>query len=107
MGKVLDAESIARLKLHLIPGIGPRTTQALLERFESAERILQTPPGELATVPHIGEKTARQLAEAFATVNVEKELDLLERHQTQLIHRDDPAYPKALREIVTAPHMMY
>ena len=34
----MDDETLARLKLHLVPGLGPRTLQALHERFESAER---------------------------------------------------------------------
>jgi DNA processing protein len=103
----LDAETLAWLKLHLVPGLGPRTTHALLERFETAEKVLRCPASELSTVPHIGEKTARQLVEAFAKLDIEKEIALLERHQVHIIHRATLEYPRALGEIATAPHLLY
>ncbi len=102
-----DSETLARLKLHLVPGLGPRTTQALLERFESAEKILRSPASELATVPHIGEKTAYQLVDAFAKLEIDKELVLLEKHQVHIVHRAAVEYPRALSEIATAPHLFY
>ena len=46
------------LTLHLVPGLGPRLTAALLERFGSARAILSASAGDLQAVPHIGPKLA-------------------------------------------------
>jgi DNA processing protein len=103
----MDPETMARLKLHLLPGLGPKTLAALLERFETAERILRTPASELMTVPNIGQKTAEQLTEALPKLNVETELALVEKHQAHMIHVDHEEYPAALRAIPTAPFFLF
>jgi DNA processing protein len=107
MADALDAETLARLKLHLVRGLGPKTLQVLFERFESAERILHSTASELATIPNIGEKTAQQLADAFRTVSIDDEMGLVARHQISLMHRESETYPAALREISDAPALLY
>lgn len=103
----MDVETLARLKLHLLPGLGPKTLAALLERFETAERILRTPASELMTVPNIGQKTADQLTEALTKLNIDAELALVEKHQARMLHLDHPEYPTALRTIPTAPFFLF
>jgi DNA processing protein len=103
----MDAETLARLKLHLLPGLGPKTLAALLERFETAERIIRTPASELMTVPNIGQKTADQLTEALTKLNIDAELALVEKHQARMLHLDHPEYPTALRTIPTAPFFLF
>ncbi len=103
----MDAETLARLKLHLLPGLGPKTLAALLERFESAERIIRTPASELITVSNIGQKTADQLTEALTKLNIDAEIALVEKHQARMLHLDHPEYPTALRTIPTAPFFLF
>jgi DNA processing protein len=103
----MDVETLAQLKLHLIPGLGPKTTEALLTRFETAERILRTPASELATVPHISEKTAGQLAAKIGNLQVDEELDLIAKNGVQLLYKNQVQFPAALREIPTAPQFLY
>lgn len=104
---MFNDETIARLKLHLVPGLGPKTLAALLERFVSAERIVKTPARELMTVPNIGQKTADQLVDTLGKLNIEEELALVEKHQATLLHLDHPDYPTALRNIPTAPFFLF
>jgi DNA processing protein len=104
---MMDAEALAQLKLHLIPGLGPKTTEALLTRFETAEQVLRTPAGELATVPHISEKTAAQIVTKIASLPVDEELDLIAKHKVQLLFKNQSSFPSALREIPTAPQLLY
>src|SRR5437868_4715931 len=104
---MLHEETIARLKLHLLPGLGPKTLAALLERFETAERILRTPASELLTVPNIGQKTADQLSAALTTINIDAELALVEKHQATMLHLDHADYPVALSSIPTAPFFLF
>ncbi|HQR41214.1 MAG TPA: DNA-processing protein DprA [Gemmatales bacterium] len=103
----MDAETLARLKLHLLPGLGPKTLAALLERFETAERILRTPASELMTIPNIGQKTAEQLTDAIPKLNVDAELALVEKHQATMLHMNHADYPAALRAIPTAPFFLF
>src|SRR5208337_1210371 len=95
------------LALHLIPGLGPRLTAALLERFGSAVAILRATSAQLQSVPHIGAKLAQDFSEAMRTVNIEAEVALLERHETNLLMLGTPEYPASLTEIPDAPHLLY
>lgn len=103
----VDDETRDLLALHLLPGLGPRLTKVLLERFGSAARVRQAAAEELRTVPHIGEGIARQLADAFRTVNVDAELELLEKHECRLLRLGAPEYPEALATIFDPPPLLY
>jgi DNA processing protein len=103
----LDDDTRAHLALHLVPGLGPRLTQALLERFGSAAAVLRATPQQLREVPHIGAKTAADLAAAFRAADVEREAALLERHGVTLLRRGAADYPPALATIPDPPPLLY
>jgi len=103
----LDPELQALLTLHLIRGLGPRLTAALLKRFGSAQAVLRATPDELRQVPHIGDKLAHDLQEALQKSNVSEELDLIARHEVQLLALGSTNYPAALAEIYDPPHLLY
>src|SRR6516165_463661 len=71
---VLPAETRALLTLHLLPGIGPKLTAALLARFGSAAAVLRASAGQLRQVAHVGEKLAPQIAEALQRIDVDAEI---------------------------------
>ncbi|MGE3803462.1 MAG: DNA-processing protein DprA [Gemmataceae bacterium] len=93
--------------LGLVPGIGPRLTAALLQEFGSATAVLQASPQELARVPHIGDKLARDMVEAIRKLNVSQELDLISKHQVKLLALGQSGYPAALQELGDAPPLLY
>ncbi len=103
---LVDPELQALLTLHLVPGLGPRLTAALLKRYGSAQAALRASSEELRQVPHIGE-LAHQLHEAIQEADVPAELDLIARHQIQLLALGRADYPKALAEIYDPPHLLY
>jgi DNA processing protein len=82
-------------------------TAALLERFGSAAAVLQASPSELGEIPHLGARLAGQLREALARLDVEPELELMARHDVQLVAMSTPAYPAPLAEIPDPPHLLY
>jgi DNA processing protein len=92
------------LALHLVPGLGPRLTTALLERFGSAGAVLRAAPDQLREVPHIGPRLTAALR---AGVDVDAELEQMERHGVQLLALGTPAYPPALATIFDPPHLLY
>jgi len=59
-----SAELLARLRLTLVPGIGPKLHRALVEDFGSAENVWQAPPSQWTRVPGIGTKHRGALIEA-------------------------------------------
>jgi DNA processing protein len=95
------------LALHLVPGIGPRLTAALLERFGSAAAILRAGVGQLCEVPHIGNKLAEQIRRVLAQADVGAELENMARHGVRLLSLGRPDYPAVLATIADPPHLLY
>jgi DNA processing protein len=95
------------LALHLVPGLGPRLTAALLERFGSAAAVRQASVADLQTVPHIGAKLAEEFYRALRQVDVDAEVAEMARHEVELLPRADVAYPAALTEIPNPPPLLY
>lgn len=103
----VSGELRALLVLHLVPGLGPRLTAALLARFGSAEAVLRASPAQLREVPHIGEKLGHELSQAMRRVDVEGELELMARHEVHLLALGAPEYPGPLATISDPPHLLY
>lgn len=107
MNDPLSLEHRALLTLHLVPGLGPRLTAALLERFGSAAAVLHARPHEFARVPHIGEQLAGRFHEAMRRADVDAELARMAKHQIDLLALGTPAYPATLAEIPGPPPLLY
>jgi DNA processing protein len=95
------------LALHLVPGIGPRLTAALLERFGSARAVREASASELQQVPHIGANLAQELARSLKAVDVAAELERMARHQVHLVALGENDYPAPLATISDPPHLLY
>ena len=102
-----DPELIDLVALSLVPGLGPRLTQALLDRFGSASAARRATAAELEQVPHIGAKLAHSFAEALRAADPEAELLRAERHSVKLVPRTASDYPERLRELPDSPHLLY
>lgn len=107
MVESLSADVRALLTLHLVPGIGPRLTAALLERFGSAEGVLRARPDELCQVSHIGEQLAGRIRDALHRADVQTELDCMAKHDVRLIVLGTADYPAVLAKIPDPPHLLY
>jgi DNA processing protein len=103
----VSAEVRDLLALHLVPGIGPRLTAALLERFGSAAGVRRAKAAELRQVPYIGETLANKLAAALQSTDVDAELQRMARHQVTLLVLGSAQYPSALANIPNPPHLIY
>jgi DNA processing protein len=95
------------LTLSLVPGIGPRLTAALLERFGSAAAVLRAGAAELSEVPYVGPQLAESVAGARDRIDVDRELARAERFGVRLIAWGTPEYPAALAHISDNPHLLY
>jgi DNA processing protein len=95
------------LALSLVPGLGPRLTDALLRHFGSAAGVRRASYDQLVRIPHIGEKLARQFADALRDPPLAEELALIRRHEVALMAIGDPFYPPALAGTPDAPPLLY
>jgi DNA processing protein len=107
MALVLPAELRDLLTLTLVPGLGPRLTTALLEHFGSASAARQAATEELREIPHIGARLAGNFAAALRSVDVDAEIERLERFGVSLLALGSPDYPSALATIPDPPHLLY
>jgi DNA processing protein len=97
----------SHVALALVPGLGPKLTAALLAHFGSPAAALKATASQLLQVPLIGDKLAHQFANAFAKVDVEKELALLARHGVTPVPHGDARYPSRLTTITDPPPLVY
>jgi DNA processing protein len=95
------------LRLALVPGLGPKLTAALLERFGSPAAVLRATASQLLGVPLIGDKLASSFAESFRAIDVSAEEALLARHGVHAAVPGDADYPGRLTTIPGAPSLLY
>jgi DNA processing protein len=95
------------LALALVPGLGPKLTAALVERFGSASAARRATAAQLAEIPHIGAKTASDLAAALRSVDVSPELALMEKYGVRAVPLGFPGYPPPLAAVPAPPPLLY
>ena len=93
--------------LSTVDGVGPLTTERLLERFGSASEALRAPISELMQVEKVGESLARKIANANQNVDVDAIIRFCEENAITILTLQDVRYPKRLREIATPPRLLY
>ncbi len=95
------------LTLSLVPGIGPRLTAALLERFGSPAAALRASVAELSAVRFITPRLAESIQQALHHSDTAAELERAERHGVRLIALGNPEYPPSLAAITDPPYLLY
>jgi DNA processing protein len=95
------------LALSLVPGIGPRLTAALLERFGSAGAALRASIADLAAIPFITPRLAESIQQALQRSEAAAELERMQKHGVHLIAFGTPKYPASLATIRDPPYLLY
>src|SRR4051812_1603409 len=95
------------LALTLVPGIGPRLTTALLERFGTIDRVMRATEDQLTGVPRVGAELAARIAAAAAAPDADAEAERVAKAGVQLLVLGTPEYPVALASVEDAPHLLY
>lgn len=101
----LDGERLARLRLHLVNGLGPVGTRRLLETFPSAEAAWDAGPEAWARAG-IGPKV-RAAAEKTSAQKALDEWERLRRLGGWMLTIADEAYPPLLKEIAAPPQVLF
>ncbi|MFO0918509.1 MAG: DNA-processing protein DprA [Planctomycetaceae bacterium] len=98
---------IESLRLNLIPGIGPRLTQLLLDRFGSPAAILSASLAELQQVQGIGSKLAMSIATRGSREEALAEWQRCQSAGVRLLLQGDGSYSPALDRIPDPPSLLY
>ncbi len=94
------------LKLHLADGVGAITFSRLVAYFGGVEAAATAPAAALREVEGVGEKTAAAVA-AVSDQEIQRELDLAQRHEVQILPFASEDYPLSLRNIPDPPAVLY
>lgn len=104
---VTDEQLLDALRLSLVPGIGPRTQQVLLERFGTPREVLAAPPDMLRAVPGVGPKIAGAVFESRGDNAAENVLSRCRQRGVSLMIPGGDGYPRMLTEIPDPPAVLY
>src|SRR5471030_574704 len=105
--KDVDGDLIDVLRLNLVPGLGPRTYQLLLERFESPRGILEASISQLQEVNNVGPKLAMSLVTHGTESAAREELERTRAAGVSLFIRGTTGYPASLGRIPDPPTVIY
>jgi len=106
MPLVSPAELEARLRLHLLPDLGPRRLRRLLSAFPDACSALSAPAGAWRALG-LPASCAEPRRSAEIRERARAALAWLEQPQQQLVAWDDPCYPALLAELADAPPLLF
>jgi DNA processing protein len=94
------------LGFNLVNGIGPARLDRLVDYCGSIEAAWQAEPADLLAAG-LDAKTTEALLKARRTLDLDVELDRVERGGVRLITREDSGYPAALAQIPAPPPLLY
>ncbi len=97
----------ACIALNMLPTMGPVRLRKLLEVFTSPERILAARGTELRNVEGIGGEVAEQIVHWENVVDLGAELQRIRDFGANVITAESSEYPRQLREIHSAPIVLY
>lgn len=96
----------ARLILNMLPGIGSISYKKLLEHFKKATLVLKATNKELAYCG-LPSKVTENFKRNIDSLDLNKELELIEKAKARVIFLDSPGYPRLLKEIFDPPQVLY
>ncbi len=95
------------LQLALLPGIGPKTLTDLLEHFGTAQAVLQASESDLQQVSGIGPQLSHRITQADLHIQPDQVIEHCDQAGISIVTWDDPDYPRPLRQIDTAPPVLF
>jgi DNA processing protein len=103
---ISPAELEARLRLHLLPELGPRRFRKLLSAFDSASAALSAPASAWRALG-LPAACAEPRRSAEIRERARAALQWLEATDQHVLMWDDPSYPALLAELVDAPPLLF
>ena len=102
-----DDDLLPILMLEMVPGVGPRIRQALLDRFGSPAEVLAASPEQLKQVAGVGPKLAAAIVAGRDPAAAREEIAHCRASGVSFLRYDSENYPRLLKEIPDPPGMMF
>jgi DNA processing protein len=96
-----------QISLTKIEGVGDINAKSLVSYCGSAEAVFKEKKSFLEKIPNIGEITARSISKFQDFETVEKEIQIIQKHQIKPIFYLDEEYPARLKNCEDSPIMLY
>lgn len=104
----MNQETIDRLKLILIPGVGHLLARHLVMQAGGASELFKLKLPELLTIPGLGEVVSRQiLKHSDYETRALDELKFIKQHNVEVIFFDDLKFPYRLNECPDPPFVLF
>ncbi|MCB9642950.1 MAG: DNA-protecting protein DprA [Myxococcales bacterium] len=100
-------EEEARLALALLPGIGGKLTQRLLQRFGQATEIFAASKEDLLCLEGIGDTLMQRIFEGPPPAKLRQVIQRMRRSGIWLLALGDPDYPSALLQLTSPPSLLF
>lgn len=101
------SELEARIRIALVPGLGPTLTRRLERHFGGPEAACAAPASQLKSIRGIDPPKAELIRRLLDEADVAGELQAIQRHGARVVALDDPAYPPLLKHIIDPPPLLY
>lgn len=95
------------IALSFVPDVGPKTTRALLSKFETPDAVFKAPLKELTTVNGVTEVRARMFHDEQVMKQAEREMEFVLKNNIGVLFMGTERYPKRLSGCEDAPVLLY
>lgn len=99
--------TLEKIALTKIKGMGPKTSRTLLAYCGSIEAIFASSKKQLLQIPGIGNTIIDAIHSKTYLKEAEEELEFIVKHQIDLLWIEDNKYPKRLKNCDDAPILLY
>ena len=104
----MDQETISRVALTLIPGIGSGISKKLVSQLGAAHEVFNKSKSELMKLPGLGEKNYNSLVQGKKYLDVaQSQIEHCNKLNIKIIHFNDPMYPTNLAQLHDSPFLFY
>lgn len=99
--------TLNKIALTKIQGIGPRLSRNLLAHCGSVEAVFDSSKKALLSIPGIGPAAVERILSKTYLKEAEAELEFIQKHQIEAIWLEDDNYPRRLSQCEDAPLLLY
>ena len=103
----IDDDTRSTLKLSMLPGLGPRTLTALLDRFQTPNAVLEASDSQLASIRGVGQKLIRTIRTATDYVDVDSIVGWCMDNDVSIVRRGCDGFPQALESLEDTPPILF